>query len=434
MVALAITVFGWELPAEPHFADESAYLSQSFFVDLAIRGEVNDPAWLTYAGYDLPPLPKYLIGLSLRAGGYRRPGPGAMWEWYANTSRRFVSTGALTAARRPSVLLGAVGCLAIYALGTLGMDRRAGLLSALLLMANPLYRMHARRAMSDVPAEALILGSAAVGLWAWKRLLAARGTVGPVVVLALGSGVLCGLATLAKLNGALGGLILGAWAALALALQPFPAKGRAAILGATVVSGGVAFATFAALNPFLYAHPKRPIDPRLATVARMTFAERVEAVARHRAGVSIQAKSTFPNDALFTPAEKLGAVAVQGFGRFGPFGPRGRTDSTARHDWNQDRWGLLWLPWVALGLVAAIARGRAQFRDGLPPAAWAIAAQAIVAVVVVAAFIPLAWDRYFLSIQPGSALLGAFGAVEGADRFRRWTARKPPSDWPGGHP
>ena len=38
--------------------------------------------------------------------------------------------------------------------------------------------------------------------------------------------------------------------------------------------------------------------------------------------------------------------------------------------------------------------------------------------MVVTAFIPLAWDRYFLSIQPGSSLLGAFAIVEGFDLVR----------------
>ena len=94
----------------------------------------------------------------------------------------------------------------------------------------------------------------------------------------------------------------------------------------------------------------------------------------------------------------------------------------------QDRGAILWLPWVALGLVAAIARGRSQLRAGEPPAAWAIAAQSLVALLVVTSFIPLAWDRYFLSIQPGSALLGAFAAVEGFDLIRRAIVGKPGSE------
>ena len=82
-------------------------------------------------------------------------------------------------ARWPSVVLGVLGCLSIYALGTIAFDRRVGWLSSLLLMANPLYRMHARRAMSDVPAEAFLLASLALGLLAWKRMLVDRSVIEP---------------------------------------------------------------------------------------------------------------------------------------------------------------------------------------------------------------------------------------------------------------
>jgi len=428
VVTLGLTVFGHDLASEPHFADESAYLSQSFFADLFLDGKWDDPAWLTYGGYDLPPLPKYLIGGALRAGGYRRPGPSAMWAWYDDTSRQFVPIGALTLARWPSVILGAAGCLAIYALGTMAVDRRVGLLSALLLMANPLYAMHARRAMSDVPAEALILSTAAVGLWAWIRLLSGRGVVVPALGLAIGSGVLGGLATLAKLNGALGGFILAGWAALAIGLPVCSKWGRAAFVVATVGAGFVSFGTFAALNPFLTARPAGPIDPSLAATARLTFAGRVHAVAEHRVGVSARAPSQFPNDALTTPRDKVGAVLVQGFGRFGPLGPRGRTDSTVRFDRRQDVGALAWLPWVVAGLGFAVRKGREQIRAGGPPASWAIVAQAAVAGATVTAFIPLAWDRYFLSIQPGSAILGAIAAVGLFDLARSAIVRESPPE------
>ncbi len=430
VAALALAVFGHNLSSEPHFVDESAYISQSFYADLWLNGDWDDPTWVEYAGYDLPPLPKYAIGLSLKAGGYRRPGPAAMRAWYRNTSRQFVGPDALAAARWPSVAFGAMGCLAIYALGTLAVDRRVGLLAALLLLANPLYTLHARRAMSDVYAESLILATLAVGLWAWKRLLSDRGRVGPVLGLTLGSGVLCGLATLSKLNGSLGGIVLGAWAFLAVWLRPFGHRGRALIMAATLGAGLIAFATFAALNPFLYSHPRGPLDPASEGVARMTFRERVKAISDHRVGVSANARSIFPNDALTTPREKVEAVIVQGFGRFGPFGPRGRTDSTVRFEWKQDRGTLAWLPWVGLGFLAAIRRGRVQLRLGEPPGAWAVALQAVVALAVVTAFIPLAWDRYFLSIQPGSALLGAIAIVEAYDPIRPRPASKPPGEEP----
>ena len=227
MVALGLSIFGTDLTSEPHFVDESAYISQSFFADLWVGGDWNNSAWLTYAGYDLPPLPKYVIGLALRTQGYRRPGPESMVAWYRNTSRQFVPKPALVAARCPSVVFGVLGCLATYAIGTMARDRRLGFVAAILLMANPLYAMHARRAMSDVYAESLILATAAVGLWSWTRLLRFDRWRIPFLALVAGSGILGGLATLSKLNGTLGGFFLGAWAMLAVLLLGFPGRRRA---------------------------------------------------------------------------------------------------------------------------------------------------------------------------------------------------------------
>lgn len=419
---LSATVFGWDLAAEPHFVDESAYISQSFYADLWLAGRWDDPTWICYAGYDLPPMPKYVIGLALRAADYRRPGPLAMAAWYEDTRSRFVPRAALVVARRPSVAFGVLGCMAAYALGAMALDRRLGLAASLLLMANPLYAMHARRAMSDVPAESLILAGLAVGLWAFKQILGGRSVRWPVAALVLGSGVLGGLATLSKLNGALGGFTLGAWAVLALALPGLRARIMRNLLLATFASGVVSFATFAALNPFLFAHPTGPPDPATAPIVGLGFVERVKVVANHRVGVSDRAKSSFPDDALTSPLEKVKAVVVQGLGRFGPLGPRGWTDSTLRFDWEQDRGAWVWGPIVALGLLSTLTRGWTQIRSGEVPAAWAVTIQAVVALAVVTAFIPLAWDRYYLSIQPALALVGGFAVVEAIDLVRPFLA------------
>ena len=70
--------------------------------------------------------------------------------WYQDPNLRFETPEMLLVARWPSVILGALGCVAIFGLGALGRDRRTGAVAALLLMVNPLYRLHARRAMADI--------------------------------------------------------------------------------------------------------------------------------------------------------------------------------------------------------------------------------------------------------------------------------------------
>ena len=46
-------------------------------------------------------------------------------------------------------------------------DARTGSLAAFLLMIDPLYSLHAHRAMADVPCEAFMLASLAIALSVW---------------------------------------------------------------------------------------------------------------------------------------------------------------------------------------------------------------------------------------------------------------------------
>jgi 4-amino-4-deoxy-L-arabinose transferase-like glycosyltransferase len=418
-------LFGADLRAEPRFADESAYLSQSYFADLWLRGDVQSADWLEYPAIDLPPLPKYVIGLALRVGGYQRPGPEAARAWYLNINTPVGSAEMLDAARWPSVLLGALGCLAVYGLGLLVEGRTVGVIAALLLAINPLYRMHARRAMSDVPTEFFILSTAVVALWAWRRTLAQGWGVGPALV-GLAAGALAGLALLSKLSGGLALIIVAAWALLAAVLPRFPLRRKLGVAASSLIAGGIAFLTFVALNPFMFAHPKAllPRQRALAGLAALGLEGRARELIQHRLRVPREQQLIFPDDALRTPLDKVAAVAVQGYGRFGPLGPR-LSKSWIRFDREQDWGALIWIPWVGLGVLWAWEKGRRQLGDGEPPTAWALLVQAAVTLTVVTAFLPLAWDRYYLSLQPGAALLAAGAVVAAVDALaRRWSGHR----------
>ncbi len=402
----SLSYLGWGLPAEPHFVDESAYIAQSFYGDLYVAGRWNHPAWLDYAGYDLPPLPKYIICAGLWLENYRRPSLSDAHAWYANTSRQFVTLPALVAARRPSVLLGAVGCVAIFWIGTLALNPQVGGLAAFLLAVNPLYHLHARRAMSDVPAECFTLLALAVGLVVWKSASAKRLTAGGWGLAGL-AGALVGLATLAKLNGVLSGLVLASWVCLGSISPTISTRSKRDLALAAVAAAAIAFGTFVVLNPFLLAQPPQPVAREVAATARLTFMKRVKAVYDHRATVSLLAMKSFPNDALPTLPSKIAVVAVQGFGRFGLLGPHGRSDSTRRFDWAQDSNAVIWGPLVLIAWVGLIVQGVRRYRSEPPDRAWLLVAYFTVVLVVVTGFIPLAWDRYMISIQPPAALVGA---------------------------
>ena len=80
------------------------------------------------------------------------------------TTIAFGGAATLLAARLTVIPLGALGCLALFACGAIVKDARVGTIAASLLMINPLYSLHAHRAMADVPCEAFMLSSLAVWL------------------------------------------------------------------------------------------------------------------------------------------------------------------------------------------------------------------------------------------------------------------------------
>ncbi|MBV8309417.1 MAG: hypothetical protein JO344_03350, partial [Planctomycetaceae bacterium] len=145
---LSAAFFALGLGDEP-FVDEYAYITQSYQPDLLFAGRADDASWLDVLSYDLVPLPKYLINLAFRASGTPRPSRRDALAWYEDTSYRWGSRTDLFIARLPSVMLGALGCMAVFSLGTLFQDASAGIIAAFLMAANPLYRLHAHRAMSE---------------------------------------------------------------------------------------------------------------------------------------------------------------------------------------------------------------------------------------------------------------------------------------------
>jgi hypothetical protein len=407
---LALAFFALGLGDTP-FVDEYAYITQSYQPDLLLAGRINDPAWLDRLTYDLVPLPKYLINAAFRLAGITRPRPFDASAWYDDTSYRWGTTPQLVAARIPSVLMGAIGCVAIFALGVQVRDATTGWLAAGLLVINPLYRLHAHRAMSEAPCEALSLIALAVGLWAWNALLSPRKGIVLGWIGMAAAGLFAGLAILAKFNGILALLVMAAWALLGVALPRFAAARKAALLAATANAGLVAAATFVALNPFMTAQPAGPLPPGLKAIAALDTWERFRFLLQHRMDVSRGQQRGFAHNALLTPADRVAVLTVQGFGRFGPLGPSA-SDSTKRFDLAQD-WGVfLWLPLVLWGFARASIRGFREFRRGDPPFSLLVSIWALLATAVVAAYLPMAWDRYQLPIQAPTALLAALALAE----------------------
>jgi 4-amino-4-deoxy-L-arabinose transferase-like glycosyltransferase len=401
----ALLVFGLSLRAD-HFVDEDAYITQSYYADLFFTRQFNHELWLDMPAIDLQPLPKYMIGTVFRLANLPMPGRADAWKWYANY-QPFGGPSTLLAARLPIIPLGALGCLALFACGVIVKDRRMGTIAALLLMINPLYSLQAHRAMADVPCEAFMLSLLAIWLTMWVRI---SGRGAPVVALLLPwlAGCLGGLSLLCTLNGFLGLGIVTAWCGLTWLLPRLSIGRKLAVTGATMVTVALALVLAVAANPYFRAKPAGRLDFNAREHISKSVWQRFLYQVELRLEISNTQKRNFPNDALTYLPEKTGVILVQGFGRFGPFGPR-VANSKKRYDLRQDWGALLWLPLVCFGLFESIRMGLAQLRAGKPPAALALVVWAVCAWVLVTLYLPMAWDRYQLPIQSGNALLAAVG-------------------------
>lgn len=421
LAVVATSVFAWKLGDDP-FVDEYAYISQSYYSDLYFSGRWNDSGWLEFPAYDLVPLPKYLIGLALHAARERLPGPEAARAWYAGYTT-YGPPRVLTISRIPFILLGAAGCMALAVIGWLAFEFRAGVLAGLVLMLNPLYALHAHRAMSEAPCEAFLITALALALAAWKQGFAAKPPRWAMWGLPA-AGVASALSVLSKFNGLLALMTIAAWAGMAWVIPRGGRYGWLRFAAGSVVAAFVAWFGFLILNPFMSASNPAPNNAEAQRLAEMSVWARFRFLIEHRRTMSAGQQQNFPHNALRSMRERARVVAVQGFGRFGPFGPT-KSNSEIRYDAAQDWGAFVWLPIALIGLGYAGAMGRVQFRRREAPAAWAVGVWALVALTVVTLYLPMAWDRYLLPIQAPFALLGAAVIVAAWDGLGWLVGLKP---------
>lgn len=420
------------LASEPHFADESAMIAQSYYWTLFKSGQCNHPDWLHYAAYDHPPLPKYMFGLFLDLAGLPTPTSITPWmNWIRGDFSQPSDPRVLFWARVPAALFGVGGIVAVYLAGLQLHSRLTGMLAALLLLVNPLYLTHARRAMSDSFTECLVIASVAVALWGSKEIWQPRLRRGRWIVFVAAESVLCGLAALAKLNGGVAtvivlGVLLGCWLLARTArVQPvgsnwLPAPRMMWIppLAAMVVGMG-SFLVFVALNPFLTARPgPATLSPQSRALAEMGVFARARYLVAFRRDWTRDALNNviFEKDWLRTTPERLRMTLWEGFGRFSPLGPRGIRTVEPRPDAERfieyRRWcSLVWMPFVLWGVLLSLMDGWRSWRAGHTPLAWCLLLYVAATMSFVAFMIPLNWDRYYLPVQAPAALLAAFGVV-----------------------
>ena len=397
---------------------------------------------MTRAGSNTPPLtcrplPKYLIALALQTGSSPDPPATEMVRWYRNTSTRFGSHQMLADARWPSVFLGALGCVALMALGTLGLiDRRAGLLAGLLLADQPALRharptRYVRRPNRGLHPARLRPGP--LGMDAWT-------TIHPQTVSSpgseiLGSGALAGLAVLSKLSGGLAVMILvGLDSSSSRRSRRIPPRSRsrprsAAILSLLLLLRRASLRS----NPFLIS--SLPREPSFSSPGLLKRGLLGAPCSCSNTGRGLGSRSGRLPERRHSHCHlesrrcrRTGLRALRPTGAEAYCAPRKAQRPRApdlglrlHHPLRLEagcRRAASGLPLVLAGAAVALpTRASASTNTGNPPAAWAILLQWTITLVTVTAFLPLAWDRYFLPLQAPSRLLASAALVAAFDHF-----------------
>src|SRR5262249_39277086 len=221
---------------------------------------------------------------SLRAAHLPMPGPAHAASWYDHYTP-FGTQATLIVARLPFLVLGALGCIALFGCGVRIQDWRMGVLAAVLLMINPLFRLHAHRAMSEAPYEALLIAALALTLWAGHRVWAGRSDPGTWLLFVL-AGVCAGLSIASKFNGLLSLIVIAGWCGSALAAPRLPALRKLALAAGAIAITGMALGVFLALNPALTAQPRGGLSPQARAVAKLDPWERFRRMVEIRLAIS----------------------------------------------------------------------------------------------------------------------------------------------------
>jgi hypothetical protein len=237
--------------------DESRWINRAYFLE-----DLAHPFSDTWADYyttrGQPPLGNYLMGLGLLLQG-RDLVTNRVWDFSYDEEWNVISGASpaiedLNAGRRTNAVVGALVVVCVYALASLLTNRFGGFAAGLFLSLHPLHLRLSSQALSDeLLALTLVLSFLAAHRFARKP------TLGSGILLA----ALLGLGGAAKLSPLLLSLPLAAFGGLWLATQLFR-KGRPGIhwnrarFGWMLVAQPViAFATFIAINPFLWSDPFR---------------------------------------------------------------------------------------------------------------------------------------------------------------------------------
>ncbi|MBA3275269.1 MAG: phospholipid carrier-dependent glycosyltransferase [Chloroflexia bacterium] len=235
--------------------DEARWINRAHFL-----GDLVDPFGDSWSDYyttrGQPPLGNYLMGAGLLIQG-RDLETNRVWDFSYDEAWN-MSVGAspepadLNAGRRTNAVVGALVVVGVYAVTSRLTNRFGGFMAGFFLSSHPLHLRLSSQALSD---ELLALTIVLSFLAAFR--LARNQSLGSGLLL----GALLGLGGAAKLSPLLISLPLAAYGGLWLVTRlwregrPGVAWNRARFGWLLAMQPAIAFATFVAVNPYLWPNP-----------------------------------------------------------------------------------------------------------------------------------------------------------------------------------
>jgi hypothetical protein len=391
---------------QPSFhIDEAHKLAETYYFQLFfVRGDFDHPDWTgDFYARTNPPVAKYVFGLALAATGQQVHDRNLQDDFerlWRNPSqlRRLVADDQLRVTRYVSATYGALICAALFYVAYRAVGPTAGIVTVVLLLANPTFATTVRRGLAD---SILLFHLALIGPVAilatdalsrrWRR--DAHGAIQErrpafLVWTVLLPGLTIALAAGSKLNGALTAPVYALvllLAAIRIRDGAVPLRRRLStvfmVIGLTAL---VALVVFFGLNPYFYGDPIGRALETLRSFGDWMICQQVD-----------------PGEGLFSLRDRVAAVSQGVFA--------GRSSPLARWLGAAGSFGTAFAV-TGLTYLALRCRRDRQYDGGTAASAMDVAlVWSLVCLVVVTAWLPLAWDRYFLPPYLASALLTAIG-------------------------
>jgi hypothetical protein len=419
----------------PRHMDETLWIGSGLYViGLLEHGDFDRDRWFCkgcgYGGDLNQQLGRLVVALpvSVRPNGWDKRIDLRPW-------RREPPRPLLTRARAASAAVAAVGLALIFGLAYQTAGLWPGLLAALLVAANHLYLLYATRAMPDIHYCLLLVGAALIGAvlvsqgppvpdsdrGAWKRNIPIR--------MVIAGGVLVGMATSIKVTGLVvgGPTLLGAVLYRGLALG---ARLREMVWSALMLAAAIAV-TILLLNPLYWPEPHKIEMPALAaevgTLPHVIASGGVRSIC-HRDRPQIANLCRLIAFPTMYPRWKEQLARYKPKNEDWYFSRRPyaaihtallRTFATVPGEW-------IFLP---IGLAFCVKRALEGVRRGRGDPAVVAAFFFAANYALLILFLPLDWDRYYLTLVVAGKVVIAIGVCRTGSAVRSLLAPRRLRQW-----